>query len=134
VVGVGALVDFENDLGLPENDVIGVYTLRWRISQRWQLDAEYFNLKREHDKQLSRTLQWGDFTFPVNASLQSSFKFSDLRIGGGYSFFRTTDKEIGAGLGVHVTRFEASLSATNVGTEQVAKSAPLPTFSLYGII
>ena len=46
--------------------------------------------------------QWGEQTFPVNADVSARFDFSDLRVSAGYSFFRTADKELGVGLGLHM--------------------------------
>jgi hypothetical protein len=130
-VGAGALIDFENDLGLPENDVVAQFMFRWRMSKRWRLEAEYFKINREHDRQIGRNIQWGNLSIPLTADVNSTFNFADTRVSLGYSLFRTQDKEVGVALGFHVTQLEASLSTANSGSERASKSAPLPVLSVY---
>jgi hypothetical protein len=55
-----------------------------------------------------------------------------MRVSAGYSFFKTRDKEIGVGLGLHVSGIEASISAAGVGAEAADVLAPLPVLNLYG--
>lgn len=131
-LGVGANIDFENALGMTTSESVPAGFARWRLGQRWRIEAEYFELNRSGHKQIDRDIQWGDTVYPVNAQLDSSFKFSDLRLSAGYSFFRRTDKEVGVGLGLHVARYDISLSANSLGTESNAVTAPLPVLSVFG--
>ena len=131
-LGVGALIDFEDDLGLDEYDVIGLYSFRWRISRRFQFEAEYFALDRENEKQVSRNVQWGNLNIPINAVARSSFDIDDFRLSVGYSFFRAQDKEIGVGLGAHVVHMSANISSANFGSQRATESAPLPFINHYG--
>src|SRR6185369_10924994 len=58
------------------------------------------------------------------------FRLDVTRASVGYSLFKTSDKELGIGLGVHQTKLQASLAGGSA--EQDAKtSGPLPVFSLY---
>jgi hypothetical protein len=128
---LGAIIDFEHDVGLSENNAIGLAMMRWRFSRRWQLEAEYFNLDRDNEKEISRTVDWGDLSLPENARVRGKFDVEDFRLSIGYSFFRTKDKEVGVGVGAHWVRFEAGLFTQNFGSEQAAQSAPLPFATLY---
>jgi hypothetical protein len=73
-----------------------------------------------------------DLVFPVRAQVTSKFNFSDLRLSVDYSFFKTLDKEVGVGLGLHVAGYDVSLTANLVGTQQEDLTAPLPVLNLYG--
>jgi len=64
-------------------------------------------------------------------NVRASFKTQDLRVGVGYSIFRTQDKEVGFGLGAHIAKFEATLSTANFGSERASQSAPLPFLNFY---
>jgi len=134
--GAGANIDFEDALGMQRAKTVPTFFGRWRIGERWRVEAEYFRLDRSGDKQVDRTIQWGDNTFPVNSRIQSTFNFSDLRVSGGYSIFKTHDKEIGVGLGLHAASYKASLSGTfngaPIGSESESMTAPLPVVSAYG--
>jgi hypothetical protein len=131
-LGLGTLIDFEDDLGLEKDNEIGVFEFSMRMFERWRLDAEYFKLDRDNEKQVSRTLDWGRLSFPINAGVRSNFDLEDVRISVGYSFFRSPDKEVGLGLGAHVMSLEAALSTRNLGAERASiDSAPLPVVNFY---
>ena len=129
--GFGANVDFENALGMANTKSVPVAMARWRLGERWRVEAEYFQLNRSGTKQIDRQIEWGDTVYPVNAVVNSSFDFSDLRISAGYSFFRRPDKEVGVGFGLHVAQYDVSLSANGSATETSAVTAPLPVISVY---
>jgi hypothetical protein len=131
-IGLGTLIDFEDDLGLDKTNAIGTFMVGMRLFERWRLEAEYFKLDRANDKVVSRTLDWGRLSIPVTAGVESSFSAEDIRVGVGYSFFRRIDKEIGVGLGAHVLSLEATLSTRNLGSQRAAvDSTPLPVVTFY---
>jgi hypothetical protein len=131
-LGIGANVDFEKALGLQTEKAVPNFIGRWRFTERWRVEAEYFELNRSGNKDLTREIQWGDAVFPVGSEVSSKFDFSDARVSVGYSFFKTVDKELGLALGAHVTRYNASVSANGIGTQGGAVTAPLPVLSAYG--
>ncbi|MBX9629455.1 MAG: hypothetical protein K2X67_02945 [Burkholderiales bacterium] len=131
-LGVGASVDFESALGLQGHKSVPNFLARWRITERWRVEAEYFELNRTGQKNLERDIQWGDAVFPVGSNVNSKFDFSDTRVSVGYSFFKTVDKELGIALGAHVTRYDASITSNGIGTQGGAVTAPLPVLSAFG--
>jgi hypothetical protein len=130
-LGVGTNIDFEKALGMPAREVVPDFFARYRFDQRWRIDVEYFAVDRSGSRTLDRDIQWGDHVFPANTQLNSTFDFSDTRVSVGYSFFRTADKEAGAGFGFHVAKYRTSLSAAVVGNESGDTLAPLPVLSAY---
>jgi hypothetical protein len=134
--GVGTNIDFENTLGMKESKTVPMGMARWRTGDRWRIEAEYFQLNRTGDKTIDRTVNWGDQTFPVNSTVSSKFDFSDLRLSAGYSFFKTKDKEVGVGLGLHVAGYDANLSGSfngaPINSQSEKMTAPLPVLSVYG--
>ena len=130
--GLGATVDFENTLDMERSKNVPVLYARWRINQRWRIDAEYFRLNRSSERVIDRDIQWGDQTFAANTTVSAKFNFSDLRISGGYSFFRTPDKEFGVGLGLHMAWYDVNLNSSTSGNDGQDVLAPLPVLSLYG--
>jgi hypothetical protein len=130
-IGAGALIDFEDDIGLPENNVIGLFDARWYFAKRWRLEVEYFKLDRDNEKEVQRVIDWGNLNIPITAVAKGTFNMEDFRVSVGYSFFRTKDKEVGIGLGAHVAKLEAGLSTRNFGSDFASQTAPLPFFTLY---
>jgi hypothetical protein len=131
-LGAGAIIDFEDTLGMDDEKEVPGFMARWRIGHRWRIEAEYFQLNRSATRGSDREIQWGDVVYPINTQISSSFDFSDLRVSAGYSFFRTKDKELGVGIGFHVAAYDISLNAAGVGSESEDVTAPLPVFTIYG--
>ncbi|HEV2430943.1 MAG TPA: hypothetical protein VGT43_05480 [Burkholderiales bacterium] len=131
-LGAGAIIDFEDSLGMDDEKEVPGFMARWRINHRWRVEAEYFELKRSATRGTNREIQWGDQVFPINTQVSSEFNFSDLRVSVGYSFFRTKDKELGAGIGFHVASYEASLRTASLGSDSEDVTAPLPVLTMYG--
>jgi hypothetical protein len=131
--GSGVGVDFEDTLGLDDRDLVGFGGFRWRFSERWRMEVEYFKLNRSATRTLAAEVTWGDQTFAKGTTVNSIFDFSDIRANVGYSFYKTRDKELGAGFGAHVTKMKADVNASGIGEEGSNVLAPLPVVNLYGI-
>ncbi len=130
--GVGTAIDFEDTFGMQSSKEVPVGLARWRLGERWRIEAEFFQLNRTGEQTINRDIQWGDNFYPVNSTVHSKFDFSDLRLSVGYSFFKRADKEIGVGLGLHVAAYDVALSSNAIGDEQEDVTAPLPVLSFYG--
>jgi len=130
--GAGVDVSFEDALGLEERKWIGEFSGYWRISSRWRVDLDYFRLQRSANRTLAQDVSWGDNNFAVGTNVTSSLTISDLRTSVGYSFFKTTDKELGIALGVHTLGYKAAIEGASGGARSESVTAPLPVLSLYG--
>ena len=131
--GTGVVVDFENTLGLEDRNVSGIGGFVWRMSERWRLEVEYFSLERDASRTLGTNLDWGDIpTIPAGNTVNSSFDFSDIRVGVGYSFFKRRDKELGVGAGLHISGIKTSIESAGFGAESTDVLAPLPVVSFFG--
>ena len=130
-IGLGTIIDFEDDVGLKKTNALGMFDFRMHLSERWVLDAEYFSLNRDGEKEISHTIDWGNLNIPLNAAVHGSFNMRDTRVSVGYAFFRRKDKEIGFGVGAHVMSLDAALSTRNLGSEGASQSAPLPVLTMY---
>jgi hypothetical protein len=131
--GAGTDISFEDALGLDKRSLIGEAAVYWRFGERWRLDVNYFNLNRSATRTLGENINWGDLPPLVpGTEVNSSYKIADLRAVAGYSFFRRSDKELGAGVGLHSTKLQVSLDAGNQGAANESVTAPLPVATLYG--
>lgn len=131
--GTGVGVDFENTLGLEERTAAGMASFLWRITDRWRVETEYFRLNRDATRTLSEQITWNGVTYNVGDTVDTSFDFYDLRIGGGYSFYKTRDKELGVGAGLHLSGMTASIgTASGTFRDESDVLVPLPVLSLFG--
>ena len=131
-LGAGANIDFERALGMTTQKVVPDAAFRWRFTERWRLEAEYFELNRTGDKALSQSIEWNGQTFTAGTEILSKFNFSDARTSVGYSFFKTKDRELGVGFGFHIASYDVGLGTTTSGQDAKKVLAPLPVFSVYG--
>jgi len=129
---VGTSVSFEDDLGFSDRKTLGSFLAGVRLGERWKIEFEYFALDRSNSGAINRTINWGDKTYPVNTVVAGEFDSTVYRLSGGYSFVKNDQAEMGVALGLFVTDFTASLSATGVGGQTGDTLAPLPTIGLYG--
>jgi hypothetical protein len=130
--GAGVVVDFENTLGLEERNLTGIAGFVWRISERWRLEVDYFRLNRDASRTLATQITWGDQTFAAGTTVNSSYDFYDIRVSGGYSFFKRRDKELGVGIGLHVAGIKATIQSPGASADTGDVLAPLPVLNLYG--
>ena len=125
-------VSFEDDLNLTDRKTLPALLAAVRLGERWKIEAEYFSLHRSGSRAVSRTISWGDNTYPVGTTVHSEFDSDIYRLSVGYSFVKDDRRELGVVLGVHVTDFNTSLSAAGIGSSSGDTLAPLPTIGLYG--
>jgi hypothetical protein len=130
--GIGTTLDLEDVMGLDSNDIVPQGLARWRMSDRWRMELEHFQLNRSNTTTITGDITWGDETFPVNTSVETTFDIAVTRLSFGYSFFKRKDKELGVALGFHITDLHAQLSAGGGSEDEGKLLAPLPVISLYG--
>lgn len=131
--GIGTSLNFEDALGLDETQVSPQGLFRWRVSDRWRIELEYFQVDRSHTRTTTQDIDWGNLpTIPSGTDVTSKFNVSVTRVSAGYSFFKTQDKEVGVALGFHLTDIDAALSTSGGSSEGGAVLAPLPVLSMYG--
>jgi hypothetical protein len=128
----GTSVNLEEDLNLTDRKTMPALLASWRLGERWKIEAEYFSLHRSGSRVINKNINWGDNTYPIGTTVSSSFDSDIYRLSGGYSFIKDNQRELGVALGLHVTDFQTSLSATGVGANSNDALAPLPTIGVYG--
>jgi len=130
--GVGTIIDFKNVLGMEERAQAVNLAARWRFTERWRLEASYFETHADGNRTTNQNIQWGNKFYPAGSQLNSSLDVNDARVSVGYSLFKTTDKELGIGFGFHVMGYNASISSQAIGSESKRVTAPLPVITAYG--
>jgi hypothetical protein len=136
----GTTLDMERDLGLAHSQSTGYLLLGTRLGQAWRLEFEYYQLRRSGSRTTDRDIQWGNASFPLSTTVDARFDTTIYRLTGGWSFVHTTQAELGAALGFHVTDFDLGLAGQAAGVanalsfQEVRRSqlVPLPTIGAYG--
>lgn len=132
----GNLIDFEKDLGFKKNTVSFAGAFEWRISRRSRLGAEYFYLKRTSTKTLQKEIEFGDHTYPVDATVSAFLDNQIYRITYGYAFISKPAYEIGALIGAHIMFADVGLKLEGATAQAEYRdnfdfTAPLPDLGLW---
>jgi hypothetical protein len=134
----GSRVDFERDLGLKHRAVMPKASAGIRIGKAFRVEGDFFQLKRDNEIVLQRSLSIDDTVFPLAATVDSSFRTNIYRVAAGYSFVRQENAELGIAVGAHLTSAKFRIHAAGpLGItleEHRSKSAPLPNVGLYGTV
>lgn len=133
----GNMIDFEKDLGFKKNTTSFAAAFEWRISRRSRLGAEYYYLKRTATKTLQKQIEFGDHTYPIDATVSSFMDNQIFRITYGYAFISKPKYEIGALIGAHVMFSDVGLRLEGATAQAEYKdsfdfTAPLPDIGLWG--
>lgn len=140
--GRGTSIDWERDLGLPDDEDSFRLDAFWRFADRHKVRLVYFRSKRSASRTLNDDYTIAGEEFPVNAVVEASVDTGILELAYEYAFMRRQDWELAVTAGVHYTQIEPSLQITGsvgnadveVGREGKAEAdMPLPVFGLRGM-
>ncbi len=136
--GRGTVIDTERDLGLKDSDRFRVDGY-WRFAERHKLRVLYFDTKNSSGRTLERDIEVRDTVFPVNLTVESSFRTRVAELAYEYAFVRRDNYEIAGTVGIHDLRFALNITATQ-NNQQAAQlgrdadaSGPLPVVGLRGV-
>ena len=132
-LGVGTIIDFEDDLGLDASDTTIRLDGYYRFNDRHRLDFSIFDLSRNASKSIQEDIQFGAVTFVIDTVIDAKSDLSVYQLAYTYSFLRREKGSLGATIGVYVADASFSLSEGNLGqSERRGITAPLPVFGLRG--
>jgi hypothetical protein len=132
----GQEVDLTKDLGIRNSLNVFRADAEWRFTARQKIQLTYFDINRSNSHVLTSSINWGDQTYPVSATVNAHFRTNIYKLNYGYTFFRneTNTQEICGLVGIHVTGVNASLGLAVAGVGAAAEgasiTAPLPVFGL----
>lgn len=133
----GTEIDFEDDLGFKKSTITFLGNFQWRASRRSRFDLGYFHLDRTTSRTLQKTIEFGDHTYPVNATVSSYFKVDIYQFSYGYAFLLGPKYELGLQIGIHTlgTGVGINLIGETAGVGYNDKfdfTAPLPDIGIWG--
>lgn len=128
--GKGTDIDGEKDLDLDTELSLFRAEAQWRFFPKHRLEFTYYNISRDSSVFLGRTLQFGDRTFTVGATISADTDIQIIKLAYTWSFLQTPDYELGISLGADLMDIKTSLSAPIIGEESEALIAPLPVLGL----
>lgn len=132
-LGVGAVVDLENVLGVERGfrtfRVDALY--RFGKTRRNEIEFHYFDSKRDGNKVLDQDLQIGDTIFPAGTGVSTEFRLTFYNVDYVYNFLMNDHVRLGVSAGLHTTAIKLKVeeaSGSNEDNEDI--TAPLPMLGL----
>jgi hypothetical protein len=123
----------EHDLGLTNQARQLNVEIMFRIEERNRLRVNFLDVRRQAEKAISRTIQYGNQTFLVNDTVQSAFDWRQMDLTYTYSFLRAERYELAAGLGLHLIEGEAKAQIpTKPQYADFSGAGPFATLALDG--
>jgi hypothetical protein len=130
---VGAYINFADDLGGETSYRALRLDGYYRFNDKHALGFGWYALKFDGYRALSKEINWGDQTYPINTAVVSEIKYDVYKVNYQYSLFHNQAAELGVSVGLHVMRAEAGITATGIKKSQSETvTAPLPVFGLFG--
>ncbi len=141
-VGVGGVfgtfIQFEDDLGLDDDDTLFRVDGFYRFNERHSLDFGFWTFNRSGEAFIDEPIEFDGTTFEITGIIRSEFDTSWLRLGWRYSFLRNERGEAGLSLGLSTYKFDIALEGdVMIGmttTRERAEDdliAPVPTFGMF---
>jgi hypothetical protein len=129
--GGGTLVDFGDTLGGETSINVFRADVDWMVSGPHLVQGSWYDLNLSGHKVIDRDIEFGDETFPVNATVDSGLRTQIYKVSYGYTFHRGQKHEFTGTIGAHIMSLETFISAPNLGkVERFDVTAPLPAFGI----
>jgi hypothetical protein len=130
---VGTSLSFEGDLNGEERKAVPTLDFFWRFNPRHAIEGSFVTLRRDGQRTLSGSINFGDATFPINTAVNSEFNSDVFRVAYRYSPWHDDGGELGFLLGLHYTNMKVAISSsTGTVSEDASVKYPLPTLGLRG--
>ena len=145
---IGANANLSDDsvsesLDSSQRQTTGMLDLRWRYTENWSFQANYWATSSDSRETLNEDFQSpiGDEVFLKGSFIESGIDTSITRLFWGRSFYRKPSTDWGVGLGLHWMDIDAfvegqiSATGTSGGTvsrrESASAGAPLPNLGIW---
>ena len=130
--GIGGGISFSDDLGGDTSDRIPRIDGYYRFNDKHRFDFSAFSISRSGLKTLALQLEIGDEIYQASETLSSEIKYSIIRLGYAYSFYRSPGVELSFSAGLNVTRYDFRYSLVNGDkSDSSGVTSPLPVFGLH---
>jgi hypothetical protein len=143
---IGALISFEETLGLSDSKGTAILALKWRISKRNELSLNYFKLDRDSNKDVELLVFIPEVCEPdcsVQLPISSLFNIESVDITYAFSAIFTEKHNLAFGLGLALQHLQFGFKPSEncvptlgeeicdrVKPQEMKATAPLPTFKV----
>ncbi len=131
LLGEGTTLNFEDDLGLGDNETIPTLSFEWQVAKKHKLGVRWQDINRDQSTQALTEIDWGGETIPINADITLAFDITQAFID--YTYYPWVKERwaAGFGLGLRWMDLQVTLAYSDEGNDIEEQSdvkgvAPLP--------
>ncbi len=131
VAGKGTTLNFEDDLGLGDNETIPTLSFEWQVAKKHKLGVRWQDINRDSNAQALTEIDWGDETIPINADITLGFDITQAFID--YTYYPWVKERWAAGFGLGLRWMDLQVTLAYRDNESdieeqsdVKGTAPLP--------
>ena len=129
---LGAVLNFEDDLNLGNQETVPSLDFEWQIGKRHRLAGRWQALNRGSNAQALTEIEWGDETIPIDADITLTFDLTQFFID--YTFYPWVKERWAAGFGIGLRWMDITTSlawtldsgGVEEGRQDADVAAPLP--------
>ncbi len=78
--GKGTTLSFENDLGLPDQEIVPSLSFEWQAGRRHRLGVRWQDVNRDSTTQVLQEIEWGGEIIPVEADVTLGYDIRTLAV------------------------------------------------------
>jgi hypothetical protein len=127
-------IDFDEAIGVDEDDASGAFTFRWNFGEKWSLWSQGWRVNSTGGQVVTEDIDWENVTFGEGTFVRGGVENTVVRVFFGREFSIGPRHEFGLGLGFHwleIKAFlegEAQINEQPIGFHQgdVSVGAPMP--------
>jgi hypothetical protein len=97
-LGVGGVLNFENDLNLGSREFTPSLDFEWQIAKRHKVAGRWQQLNRSSSAQALTNIEWGDEVIPIDADISLAFDVGQFFVD--YTFYPWVKERWAAGFGL----------------------------------
>ena len=130
-VGLGAVIDYQKDLGGEDSDTIPRIDAYYRFNERHRIDFTSFSIDRKGTRTLAIDFSIDGVDYTVGETIDSDIKYTLYRLGYGYSFYHSPKVELTLTAGLNITSYDLKFALDDgSGAESAGVTVPLPVVGL----
>lgn len=131
----GTTIDFEQNLGMSETELLPSVRFDWRFAKKHRLSLGHFSLQRSGSAVTTSEIRFGDKVFNVDLPISSFFDVDVTHGSYSYSLLFDEKKELALSAGLSVQNFKFGIrgnSGQGIIEGDSGLTAPLPAFGITG--
>jgi hypothetical protein len=135
----GDEIDFEETLGLDDDETTGALNFRWRFGQKWSVWGQYWKVSDSGGEVLTEDIKWEDVVFKEGTFARAGLDTKIARVFFGRTFSNSPQHEFGAGAGLHHLEISAFVDGQIITeddslefyTDSISADFPLPNIGAW---